>query len=76
MRLPHWRTQAEPDPLPAARRATTELEERWRDVERRLDAFSTRLAGAADRMWEMAGEATRMTDEAGQQSEGTDGHDT
>ena len=76
MRLPHRRNQVEPDPLPAVRRAATGLEERWRDVERRLDAFSTRLAGTADQMWEIADEAARMADEAGQRVEETDGSDT
>ena len=69
MRLPHRRPRPEPDPLPAVRRATTGMEERWQEIGQRLEAFSTRLAGAADRMWEIA-------DDAARQAEESDEHDT
>jgi hypothetical protein len=70
------RNRKQPELLPAVRRVTVSLEERFRDFEQRLDGFSARLAGAADQAWRMAQEASDQVDEATARVEEHDGHDT
>jgi hypothetical protein len=62
VRFRYRRQESAADPLPAVRRATARLEERLRDIDQRLDEFSTGLAGTADRIREMAVDAERQVE--------------